>query len=171
MPRMGEHTPIDRFAIWVATGLGVGMALPAPGTVGGLWGVPLAWALGSMETAPQLLLLAGLLLVAVMFCTVAARALGGGKDPQSIVLDEIVALPIVYLGAGEKNLAIWIAGFLLFRFFDITKPFPVRQAERLPGGWGIVADDVVAAVFAMFSLRVLLWLDRVFEWHMLTAVS
>ena len=62
-----------------------------------------------------------------------------------MALDEIVALPIVFLGLGEPNAAAWVAGFVLFRVMDITKPPPVKWGERLPGGWGIVADDLLAA--------------------------
>ena len=167
MPVMGENNPIDRVAIWLSTGLGVGLVSPAPGTVGGLWGLPLAWAMGGLATGVQVLLLIGLLLVSVAICTMAAQAMGGEKDPPSIVLDEIAALPIVYLGVADKNLAIWIAGFLLFRVFDIFKPFPVRQAEQLPSGWGIMLDDYVAAIYALISLNCLMWFDRVFQWGLL----
>ena len=171
MPIMGENSTFDRISMWLATGLGAGLVSPAPGTVGGLWGLPLAYALGGLDAPLQVFLLIGLILLSVAICSVAAQVLGGGKDPQSIVLDEIVALPIVFLGLPGKNLIIWIAGFLLFRLFDIAKPFPVRQVEKLPSGWGIVADDVVAAVYAMLSLRFLMWLDRVFAWELLTTVS
>lgn len=171
MPVMGENDPVDRIAMWLATGLGVGMVFPAPGTIGGLWGLPLAWVMGPLETGAQVFLLICLILISVVICSLATQTLGGGKDPPSIVLDEIVALPIVFLGVAEKNLAIWIAGFLLFRLFDIAKPFPVREAEKLPSGWGIMADDVVAAIYAMLSLRFLSWLDRVFEWGLLMPTS
>jgi len=147
MPSMSDFW--DKTSVWVATGMGLGLVSPAPGTVGGLWGLPLAWAIGqlpSLEARGIAILLVGL--VGVAICWRAARALGGGKDPQVIVLDEIAALPIVYLGVGQMNPSTWLIGWMLFRVFDITKPPPARQVERLPGGWGIMADDFVAAGFA-----------------------
>ena len=85
--------------------------------------------------------------------------MGGSKDPQAIVLDEIVVLPVVFSGVTNFTPAVWIAGFLLFRFFDITKLWPAKLAEQLPSGLGIVADDFVAALYAMLALNGLVWLD------------
>ncbi len=83
----------------------------------------------------------------------------GSKDPQIVVIDEvsgqIVALVPVLL-RGVANWKYLVLGFILFRVFDIWKPFPVRQAERLPGGWGIMADDWLAGVYAALGL----WLAR-----------
>ena len=156
----------------MATGLGLGLVSPAPGTVGGLWGLPLAWGIGCLAaTGAELLALVFIGLIGVAVCSAAARALGGSKDPQAIVFDEIAALPIAYLGIGEKSLAIWLAGWLLFRLFDITKPWPIRYLERLPGGWGIMADDWMAAGYACAVLHGLLWLDLAldFAWFLPTA--
>ncbi len=145
----------DRASVWVATGLGVGLVSPAPGTVGGLWGLPLAWAVGLLpSTGMQVAVILLLGLVSVAICSRAARAMGGSKDPGAIVLDEIVALPIVYLGVGEMTCVTWLAGWVFFRLFDITKPPPVKQFERLPGGLGIMADDFVAAGFGWAVLWV-----------------
>jgi len=145
---------MDKISVWVATGLGVGLVSPAPGTVGGLWGLPLAWVVGQLPTTEARVVVIALIgLVSVAICSRAARALGGGKDPQVIVLDEIVALPIVYLGVGEVSGSTWLIGWALFRLFDITKPPPARQVEHLPGGWGIMADDFVAAGFACVVLN------------------
>ena len=168
---MGVNNPIDRVAIWLATGLGVGLVAAAPGTIGGLWGLPLAWWLGQLDPYSQKATLIVLLLISVGICSTAAAALGGGKDPQSIVLDEIAALPITFLGVGEMNFPVLIAGFLLFRLFDITKPPPCKQAEQLPSGWGIMADDCVAALYACLALNGLIWLDRVLQTGWLGASS
>jgi phosphatidylglycerophosphatase A len=97
-------------------------------------------------------------LLGVPICSAAARRLGGLKDPGCIVLDEIASLPIVFLGPGLE-LASWqvaLAGFLLHRLFDITKPPPARQLESLPAGLGIMADDWAAAIYANLSLRLLM---------------
>jgi phosphatidylglycerophosphatase A len=155
-----ENSLIARLALWLATGLGVGFVAPAPGTIGGLWGLALVPAI---EKIPQLWLQAAvvavLLLIAVGVCEVAARVLGGATDPQPIVLDEIVVLPMVSLAGPQLTWPMLLVGFLLFRLFDIWKPGLAREAEKLPGGWGIVADDAVAAALAWATLHLLLWLD------------
>ena len=117
--------------------------------------------------------MAAIVLVLAMGVTICRRAaqLFGGHDPQVIVLDEIAALPIVYLGIGRKGVAIWLGGWVLFRIFDITKPPPVRQVERLPGGWGIMADDVVAAGYACLVLHGLVWIADLLGWSWQSATA
>ena len=167
---MNAKNSYNQFAVWIATGLGVGLVSPAPGTIGGLWGLPLAWAIGRLPTPGAETLAVVLIgLASVALCSAAARSLGGSKDPQSIVLDEIAALPIVFLGVEPTRWTVWLAGWLLFRAFDITKPPPIRQFERLPNGWGIMADDWVAALLAGVALHGLLWLDRTAGWALFAA--
>ncbi|MEQ8209023.1 MAG: phosphatidylglycerophosphatase A [Lacipirellulaceae bacterium] len=150
----------DRLALWLATGLGVGLASPAPGTFGSLWGLPLALALGSFQQPmSQLVFALGLVLLAIVIADRAASVLGGTKDPQAIVIDEFAALPIAFLGVGPLGWNKLLLGWLLFRVFDIAKPPPCQRAEQLSGGIGIVADDVVAAVYACLSLHAIIWLD------------
>jgi len=169
---MNETKPQGRLAVWLATGLGFGLVSPAPGTVGGLWGLPLAWGVKQLPTLnTQLLAIVLIGLAGVAICSVAARVLGSSKDPQSIVLDEIAALPIVFLGVEPTGPTVWLAGWLLFRLFDITKPSPISQCERLPGSWGIMADDWAAAGVACASLHGLLWLDRTTEWGMFAVAA
>ncbi len=94
-----EPALAGKLAIWVATGLGVGLVTPAPGTVGGLWGLPLTWALLHIPTPGGQMAAIGVLgLLGVALCTRAMQALGGMKDPQAIVLDEILSVPIVFIG-------------------------------------------------------------------------
>jgi phosphatidylglycerophosphatase A len=149
-------------AVWLATGGWVGFVPFAPGTFGSLLGIPLAVAVASLpEWWERLGLILLVCACGVRICTVAARRLGGAKDPQMIVLDEIAALPIALLGipldlSGAGGFKMLALGFLLFRMFDITKPPPARQAERLPEGLGIMADDWVAAIYANITLRLLL---------------
>jgi phosphatidylglycerophosphatase A len=174
MPAMGSddylassNTLSGRLAVWLATGLGIGLIAPAPGTVGGLWGLALAAPIAQLSPLGlQLAIIAVLLVVGVAVCTAATRALGTTGDPGAIVLDEVIALPIVYLGFGLVNWALLIAGFLMFRLFDIWKPGLARSAERLPDGWGVMADDAVAAVQGCFALHAAAWLDRAagFNW-------
>ena len=147
----------------VATCGGVGRAPVAPGTAGAALGVPLAmltgaaatWAAGPGGTpfavaAIEAALLAALCLVGVPICSRAAALLGRGKDPGAVVYDEMVALPLVLLPVppAARSVACLAAAFMLFRIFDIAKPFPCRRLERLPAGWGIMADDWAAAAWA-----------------------
>jgi phosphatidylglycerophosphatase A len=165
---MDANSLAGRLAVWLATGLGVGFAFPAPGTIGGLWGLPLAAAVQRLPNlGVQLAAIAGLLAAAAGVCTVAARALGEASDPQPVVLDEIVALPIVFLSGPPLTWPLLVAGYLLFRVCDIWKPGLVRTAENLPRGWGIVADDVLAAALAWAFLRCGLWLDAATGLHWL----
>ncbi len=153
-------TLASRLAVWLATGAGVGLVAPAPGTIGGLWGLALVPAVAALPNLQiQAVAIALLLLVAVLICGLAAQALGASGDPGAVVLDEIVVLPIVFLGAPAITTSLLVAGYLLFRLFDIAKPGLVREAEKLPDGWGIVADDVAAAALAWAALRGLLWAD------------
>lgn len=155
-----ESTLSGRLAVWAATGLGVGLVSPAPGTVAGLWGLALVPAVHAVpSTAGQLACAAALAVVAAAVCGAAARALGAAGDPGAVTLDEIAALPIVFLGVPAITGPVLATGFLLFRVFDIAKPGAVGQLERLPGGWGIMADDVGAAILAWAALRAALWLD------------
>jgi phosphatidylglycerophosphatase A len=161
-PTSAENSLGARLSVWVATGLGIGLASPAPGTIGGLWGLLLVPPSAIFPSLlGQVLMILLLFFVAVAVCDAAARTLAQGHDPNVIVFDEIVALPIVFLGMSAsldwKTLA---AGYLAFRACDVWKPGLARAAEKLPGGWGIVADDAVAAMLAWFVLRGLLWADR-----------
>jgi phosphatidylglycerophosphatase A len=160
---------LDRFAIAIATGLGFGFSRSMPGTVGAVWGLPLAFAIAHLSwPLAQLAAILACFLVGVPICSTAARALGGKKDPGAIVWDEIASLPIIFLGIAPARLGvgdfasadwrIYAAGFVLHRIFDIAKPPPAPQTEKLPGGWGIMADDTVAALMACASLHALDWL-------------
>jgi phosphatidylglycerophosphatase A len=163
-----ETGPGARVAVWLATGLGVGLVTPAPGTVAGLWGLLLVPAVARLPTlGAQIAVVAVLLVVAAAVCGAASRALGASGDPGSVVLDEIVVLPVVFLGVPAITWSCLVAGYLLFRLFDVWKPGLAHEAEKLPGGWGIVADDLVAAVLAWIALRGVIGLDRWAGWHWL----
>lgn len=97
-------------------------------------------------------ILLGLWLVGVPLCTRAATQ-AGLKDPGWIVWDELVTLPWVLLGVPRLSLGWLLLGFVLHRVFDIVKPPPARQSEKLPGGWGIMADDLVASIYAALAMQ------------------
>lgn len=144
-------------AVILATGLWLGRAKFMPGTVGALAGLPLAFGVSRLPGMFwQVGAVAVLAMLAVPVCTRAVKHWHGKKDPGAIVLDEIVSLPIAFLFFDRGSLgspSIWIAGFLLHRVFDISKPPPVRQLERLPQGAGIVADDLAAGAYACLALH------------------
>ncbi|MBL8829139.1 MAG: phosphatidylglycerophosphatase A [Planctomycetaceae bacterium] len=147
---------LDRLAVFIATGCGLGRIPFAPGTFGTLGGIPLAWAIGKLPgQAWQALAVLAVCAVGIPICTRAVRALGRGKDPGSIVWDEIASLPITYWGLPLDDGRVIVAGFVLHRLFDITKPPPARQLERLPDGLGIMADDWIAGLYSHVALRLI----------------
>jgi len=141
--------------LFLATGGGTGYAPWAPGTLGTVVGLPFCYGL-ALLTLPWAV--AGIIVfigVAIGIAGVAERELGQ-KDPGCIVIDEVAGLMVTFMGLAW-NLPIVIAGFVIFRVFDILKPFPIRQMERrFTGGFGIVIDDVAAGVMGNIVLRILL---------------
>lgn len=151
--------------LWLALGCGVGRIPIAPGTFGSLLGI--LWFAILLAAQNFWIFVAGIIagvLVSVPICGQAEEKLQL-RDPSSIVLDEICAMPLCFVpwvasewfrkgtwppletffGANSWHIAAMI--FVLFRIFDIAKPWPVRQSQRLPGGWGVVMDDVLAALY------------------------
>ncbi len=138
----------------LATGFGSGYSPVAPGTAGSVAGLLLFWPLASLPVWVQLAACTALFLVGALASTLVARDLGR-KDPGLIVVDEVVGMWIMLIGVPFVPLTI-ILGFLLFRLMDIVKPWPARDLEGLPDGWGVMADDVAAGVYAHLVLRVAL---------------
>jgi phosphatidylglycerophosphatase A len=163
-------SPLRSPAVWLATGFGVGLLNCPPGTTGALlWGMPLAWAVGQLPGVGwQLLVIVLLIVVGIPICTAAGRALGGKKDNQAIVWDEIVTVPIVFLLVPLVSWKLAAVGFVLHRVMDITKPPPARQLERLPDGAGVMADDVMASIYACLALAGLGWIDQAAGWMLLS---
>lgn len=135
-----------------ASGMGLGLSPVAPGTLGSLWGVLLVIVVWPMlpHAGAQLLLAAVLALAAVPICEAGERWYGV-RDDSRIVADEYLAFPLCMVGLPVRVETVWIlvVAFLSFRCFDIVKPPPARGLERLRGGWGIVADDAMAALYAL----------------------
>jgi phosphatidylglycerophosphatase A len=129
---------------------GLGLAPWAPGTFGTLGGLLAAWLL------PNDLALAGAAVV-LFFAGVALANTLSEKDPGWYVLDEVVGYMLVPLFLGRSAFVL-VGAFVCFRIFDIAKPWPIRRLEKLPGGWGIMIDDLWAAVYAHVLLRGMLWL-------------
>ena len=144
-------------ALALATSLGVGYAPFAPGTFGSIAGL-LAWAILPSSPASQAAVVAAIFAAGAWSGSVAETHFRRA-DPGPVVIDEVMGMlitlfmnPVGWTGA--------VVGFLLFRLFDVVKPYPSNRLERLPGGIGIMADDAMAAVYANLALRVLIWVGR-----------
>ena len=146
------------FAAFAASGAGVGFVPWAQGTFGSLWIpvafhlLPLKWLVYPSGTIAVAVLALGLFFVGVWSSGVCERR--WGHDPGRVVIDEVVGMLVTVLVIPLTLETVWV-GFLLFRVFDIVKPWPVRRVERLPGGWGVMMDDVLAGVYAAVCLRIL----------------
>ncbi len=139
------------FSTRLATVFGIGWFPFAPGTAASFVALPLGWILIRFGWQSALVGAGLAMLIGIWACGLHARK-AGRHDPSECVLDEVAGqwtalLPIALMGRGDDWRPFAMA-FLLFRLFDITKPWPVARAERLPGGLGIMADDIVAGAFA-----------------------
>ena len=150
------------FATTLATWFGAGF-LPAPGTAGSAAAILAAFALHHWLGIGQLgigLMAAVLFLPGVWASTRVARE-RNLKDPQIVVVDEVLGQWVTLAGAATLNWQSFLAAFALFRLFDIWKPYPIRRLEKLPEGWGVVMDDLLAGVYGAVLLRLLGWLNLV----------
>jgi len=153
--------PIPRLAFILATWFGCGYSPKAPGTVGSL--AALAIAILLREYAGFLWW--HFLILAIAFSGPAVWAAGAVaeaskvKDPQFVVIDEVLGQWIALAGARPFNWKSYVLALALFRLFDIFKPAPARQLEALPGGFGINADDVMAGIYAALVLFVAGWFN------------
>jgi phosphatidylglycerophosphatase A len=150
----------QKAALFLATGFYVGNIPFAPGTFGSLIGLPLCFLLADIKLTAAIIATVLFIGLAIWIAGTAAKALAR-KDPGSIVIDEMAGMVVTFIGL-PLNLATAVIGFILFRILDILKPFPIKILDkRLSGGLGIVADDVVAGIFANILTRLLLYvLDR-----------
>lgn len=150
-----KQTLSDRLVVAIATGVYVGYLPPAPGTLGSLLGLLLLWPLkpGTVQVMVTLFLIG----VGIVVADRAARVIGG-QDPPAIVIDEIAGIAVATLLL-PPQVQERVVAFVIFRLFDVIKPFPARQAERLPGGFGIVGDDLIAGLYTNLLVRVWLLLS------------
>ena len=154
-----KPAPAPLWASLAATFFGVGRLNPGPGTWGSAAAV-LIWAAAAHETRAAIqpivlaLMAAAAIAIGIPAATRVARA-SGSRDPHHVVIDEVAGqwITLLFAPISWKTL---LAGFILFRGFDILKPPPVRQLERLPEGTGIVFDDVAAGLYALLVMQLLL---------------
>ena len=145
----------------IATCLGLGCAPVAPGSVGSLGALVVGALLAHYRGwgRADFALLAAVSSVPAIWAAHVVAAASNQKDPSKIVVDEAIGQWVTLAGATAYNWKSWLAAFLLFRVFDILKPPPIRQAERLPGGLGIVADDVLAGLAGALVLFAAGWFN------------
>jgi phosphatidylglycerophosphatase A len=173
---------VNKLVLWIAQGFGAGRIPVAPGTFGSLVGLLWFAVLLSLKNPAGFVagVVAGLGF-SVWFCGVGERMLKQ-KDPGSIVLDEVAAIPLCFAGwiavvmhhtgslpapgyfFSKQTWWLTLGIFAAFRFFDVVKPWPVRQSQALPGGWGVTVDDALAAVYVNAVVLAVwggtLWLNR-----------
>jgi phosphatidylglycerophosphatase A len=166
---------VNAFLLWLAQGFGIGRIRVAPGTFGSIVG--LLWFALLLLTGNLWIFLAGTIVglaLSVWLCGVGEKVLNA-KDPGSVVFDEIAAIPVCFLGwlaiqtwksgsipgpeffFSKQHLLPTLGVFAAFRFFDVLKPWPVRQSQSLPGGWGVTVDDALAAVYVNVVVLVVLF--------------
>lgn len=161
---------MKRLAMLIATFGGVGYLRPAPGTWGSLAALPVAWAIHAIGGFALLVVAVVAAFFMGLWATGVMTRGAEDHDPSEIVIDEVAGqwialLPLSY-AAWSRGLDItvlwpgWIAAFVLFRLFDITKPGPVGRADRRAGPMGVMLDDVIAGVFAAIGVMILAGL-----WH------
>ena len=145
---------MNKLAVVIATWFGCGYSPVAPGTMGSLA------ALGIAATLIQragwqpwhFTVLAALILAPSIWAADVTARVCGKKDPGMVVVDEVIGQWLTLTGMASVNWKAYLGAFVLFRLFDVWKPVPIRQLEALPGGVGIVADDVMAGVYAALVL-------------------
>jgi phosphatidylglycerophosphatase A len=141
-------------ARWLATAFGSGYAPFAPGTAGSAVGLLLFWPLARLAWPVQIACCVALFAVGTAASDRLAREVGK-KDPGLVVVDEVLGMWVTLVALPFSSLTA-LLGFVLFRAMDVWKPWPARSLEALPGGWGIMADDAAAGVYANLLVRVAL---------------
>lgn len=150
---------INRFIFVLATGCGIGYMPGAPGTFASVAALGMGYALTAFNglSPAWLALAAALLFVPAVQAAKIAQKRYLQTDPQVVVIDEVVGQWVALSAATGDNPRYWVLGFVLFRIFDVLKPYPIKKLECLSGGWGIVVDDVAAGLYAMMILVLVRW--------------
>ena len=147
---------MNRLALLIATFGYVGFFPIAPGTAGSFAALAL-YALVRWIDLPAVELAAIVAVFAVgVWAATRSEVVLGGTDPGPIVIDEVLGM-LMTLAWLPLSLTGVIVGFLLFRIYDVIKPYPARRCEDAPGGWGVMLDDAMAGIYGQVTLRVLVW--------------
>jgi phosphatidylglycerophosphatase A len=157
-PKVNFRELIKRPVCFLGLGFGSGLAPKAPGTFGTIAAIPIYLLMQNLSIAVYLVITVIAFIVGITICQQSADWLGK-EDPSAVVWDEIVGYLVTMIAAPQG----WqwvVLGFVLFRFFDILKPWPISVADKqLHGGFGIMFDDVIAGVFAAVLLQFVYFLS------------
>ena len=146
--------PLSHPAALIATGCGIGLLRPAPGTWASLAALPTGWLIDAACGPVGLLAAAAIAFLAGWWASARIADASGILDPGFVVIDEIAAQWLI-LAATPLDWRFYLAAFVLFRLFDIWKPFPVNWLDRtIKGGFGIMLDDVGAALYALIPIAI-----------------
>jgi phosphatidylglycerophosphatase A len=147
----------EQAVLFVATGFFIGTVPFAPGTLGSLIGLPLCFLLSRINFLQSVVWILIFIFFSIAVASAAEKILGQ-KDPGQIVIDEMAGLAVTFAGL-PFNLKTVLFGFIIFRVFDILKPFPIRILEkRVAGGSGVVLDDVLAGIYANLGVRFVIYI-------------
>ncbi len=150
----------QRAVLFLATGFFVGTVPFAPGTFGSIVGLPVCFLISRLNIYQSVIYTLLFIFFAIWVAAAAAKILKK-EDPAEIVIDEIAGLIVTFVGL-PFTLKTAIAGFIIFRAFDILKPFPIRTLEKkVAGGAGVVLDDVMAGIYGNLILRLVMYLTDI----------
>lgn len=160
MRQQPHHLPLRDELVLAFCRLGVaGLAPRAPGTWGTLVGCLLApFLFFPLPFTWRVIVLVAVFVIGSLAATRAEEILGE-KDPGQVVIDELAGVWLVFLPYARPSLWLMLTAFIFFRIFDIFKPWPVRASENwLPGGWGVMIDDIVAGAWALLFVQIFIWM-------------
>jgi phosphatidylglycerophosphatase A len=153
---------------WVkffSTGFFISFLVPfIPGVYGAILGIGFALLINSLLIIFKIIISIVLTIVSIPLCSRAEKVLNQGKDPQNVVIDEVVGVQFasIWFNLFQKltifsfNIPLWLLLLLIYGFFDALEPFPIKRIEKLFGGWGIVLDDLMAGIYTIVSLIIIL---------------
>ncbi len=145
------------FWIFISSGALIGFLPPCPGTFGSLGGLIIFWFLKKFSLIYQLLLTLGIIAIGTISSTLVSK-FSKDKDPDFVVIDEFAGMWISVVG--KNTLIEYILAFIIFRILDIKKPYPLKMVEKLPHGWGIMIDDIIAGILTNFFVTLLIYIAK-----------
>ena len=148
---------LRRIGVFLATCAHVGYAPFAPGTFGSLVGLVIYYAVRRQQSTTLELGAIGVVVLIGLWSATEAEHHFGGVDPGPVVIDEVIGM-LITLALHPVNVLGAIIGFFIFRLLDIVKPWPARRLELLPGGFGVVLDDMMAGLYSNLLVGLLVWL-------------
>jgi len=152
---------------WVkffSTGFFISFLVPlVPGVYGVFLGISVALILNSLPVIVKIIISLVLIVVSIPLCTQAEKILNQEKDPQKVVIDEVIGIQFAaiwfdllrVIPVFSFNIPLWLLTLLIFGFFDAVEIFPIKRIEMLDGGWGIVLDDLMAGVYTIITISVI----------------